>query len=118
MERLTAKSSPLILCRALYTSLWGERPMTASKSKWSSKVNSCGCITLGVRRMRAAAVAINTCAIYNVWVFALFDVSRVNPQASIWADTQNSILPQPHSIVATMRSLTAVSVPSSCLISP
>ena len=61
MERLTAKSSPLILCLALYTSLWGERPITASKSKWSSKVNSCGCITLGVRRISAAAVAINTC---------------------------------------------------------
>ncbi len=57
MERLTAKSSPVTRCRARYTSLSGERPMTASKAKWSSKWN-----TLGVRRRCAAAVAaMSTC---------------------------------------------------------
>ena len=66
MERLTAKSSPLSLCLALYTSLCGVRPITASKSKWSSKVKRCGCTTLGVRRMRAAAVARRTCMVQRM----------------------------------------------------
>jgi len=35
--------------------------MTVSKEKWSSKANKFGDITEGVRRIRAADVAIKTC---------------------------------------------------------
>lgn len=102
MERLTANSSPLILCLALYTSLWGERPMTASKSKWSSKVNSCGCITLGVRRIRAAAVAINTCVTPSGG-YALHVMSRRTFSGKYGSRYTKQYLATPYSIAARLR---------------
>lgn len=52
--------------------------MTASKAKWSSKVNRLGDTTLGVRFRCAAAVAMSTCK--DIVVHRIMHTARSSPE--------------------------------------